>query len=208
MIHPLIARAATFDVAKRPPDPVITFYSGVATISGGNYPPGVFAALVPTHDTLRSAQIGNFRAVVDFNQGLVNFNWEQLPHSSNRIRLDPSKDSLFGDSRVNVTFGLGQTDWDTLTKGLKLVGAELEALGYAKNFKQTDDPVWLPGAHAMGTTRIATYREAGVVNPDCRVHVIDNVYVASSAVFPTGGFANPTLTIIVLALRLATHLGA
>lgn len=48
--------------------------------------------------------------------------------------------------------------------------------------------------------------QTGVVNPDCRVHSVPNLYIASSSVFPTGGYANPTLTILALSLRLADHL--
>jgi choline dehydrogenase-like flavoprotein len=46
----------------------------------------------------------------------------------------------------------------------------------------------------------------GVVDADCRVHGVPNLFIAGSSVFPTGGYANPTLTIVALALRLATHL--
>ena len=48
--------------------------------------------------------------------------------------------------------------------------------------------------------------QAGVVDADCRVHSTDNLYVAGSAVFPTQGYVNPTLTIVALASRLADHL--
>jgi len=50
--------------------------------------------------------------------------------------------------------------------------------------------------------------EDGVVDPDCRVHGVDNLYVASSSVFPTSSQANPTLTIVAMALRLADRLKA
>ena len=58
----------------------------------------------------------------------------------------------------------------------------------------------------MGTTRMADDPRRGVVDADCRVHGLANLYIAGSSVFPTGGWANPTLTIIALALRLADRL--
>jgi choline dehydrogenase-like flavoprotein len=60
----------------------------------------------------------------------------------------------------------------------------------------------------MGTTRMHADPRQGVVDADCRVHGVGNLFVAGSSVFPTGGSANPTLTIIALALRLADHLQA
>ena len=62
------------------------------------------------------------------------------------------------------------------------------------------------GKHHMGTTRMHVDAEQGVVDPDCRLHSVANVYLAGSSVFPTGGYANPTLTIVALAIRLADHL--
>jgi len=64
------------------------------------------------------------------------------------------------------------------------------------------------GFHHLGTTRMAADPRAGVVDADCRVHGVANLYIAGSSVFPTGGCANPTLTIVALALRLADHLEA
>lgn len=50
--------------------------------------------------------------------------------------------------------------------------------------------------------------DEGVVDPDCRVHGTENLFVAGSSVFPTGGCANPTFTIVTLAHRLASHLAS
>jgi choline dehydrogenase-like flavoprotein len=57
----------------------------------------------------------------------------------------------------------------------------------------------------MGTTRMSADPRAGVVDADCRTHDLDNCWIASSSVFPTGGAMNPTLTIAALALRVADH---
>jgi choline dehydrogenase-like flavoprotein len=58
----------------------------------------------------------------------------------------------------------------------------------------------------MGTTRMHATPEHGVVDENSRVHGTSNLFVAGSSVFPSGGYANPTLTIIALTLRLGDHL--
>jgi len=72
------------------------------------------------------------------------------------------------------------------------------------------DESWPPtlggGWHHMGSTRMSTNPREGVVDENCRVHGIPNLYVAGSAVFPTGGVANPTLTLVAMSLRLSDHL--
>src|SRR3990167_1409361 len=60
--------------------------------------------------------------------------------------------------------------------------------------------------HHMGTTRMHDSPRHGVVNRHCRVHGISNLFIGSSAVFPTSGHSNPTLTIIALCIRLADRL--
>ena len=62
------------------------------------------------------------------------------------------------------------------------------------------------GDHHMGALRMSAAPEDGIVDINSRLHRVDNLYIAGSAVFPTGGYANPTLTIVALALRLADHL--
>jgi choline dehydrogenase-like flavoprotein len=60
----------------------------------------------------------------------------------------------------------------------------------------------------MGTTRMHESPKQGVVDADCRVHGVSNLFIASSSVFPTGGYANPTLTILALAIRVSDHVKA
>jgi len=62
------------------------------------------------------------------------------------------------------------------------------------------------GGHHIGTARMALTERDGVVGPDCAVFGLPNLFIASSAVFPTSGYANPTLTIVALAIRLAKHI--
>lgn len=75
-----------------------------------------------------------------------------------------------------------------------------------------DTPVKLPtegelaGRHHMGGTRMSLNAAEGIVNTDCRLFAQDNVYIAGSSVFASAGHANPTLTLVQLALRLCDHL--
>ena len=62
------------------------------------------------------------------------------------------------------------------------------------------------GYHHMGTTRMGENEREGVVDRDAKVFGVNNLFVAGSSVFSTSGSANPTLTIVALALRLAEHL--
>ena len=62
------------------------------------------------------------------------------------------------------------------------------------------------GPHHMGTTKMASSASDGVVDSNCKVFDVDNLWIAGSSVFPTSGWANPTLTLVALADRLAHHL--
>jgi choline dehydrogenase-like flavoprotein len=64
------------------------------------------------------------------------------------------------------------------------------------------------GGHHIGTARMGDSAATGVVDSQCRVFGVNNLYLAGSAIFPTSSQANPTLTIVALALRLADHLHA
>ena len=138
---------------------------------------------------------------------------EQAPNPLSRITLGSERDAL-GVPRVNLDWRLTDLDFASIRRGWDLLAHEfgLAALGRVFMPEQTVESPWQEhisgGAHHMGTTRMADDPREGVVDALGRVHGIDNLYVAGSSVFPTGGFANPTLTIVALALRLADHLKA
>ena len=62
--------------------------------------------------------------------------------------------------------------------------------------------------HHMGSTRMAVSPRNGVVDANCRLHGVDNLYIAGSSVFPTSGIANPSLTLLALGFRLGDHVTA
>ncbi len=137
---------------------------------------------------------------------------EQAPDPENRVTLDDEKDAL-GLPRARLAWHVGELERRTAERCARLLGEELGRLGVGRvrvdDWLLAEDPSWRhagPKYHHMGTTRMSEDPSTGVVDPDCRVHGVDNLYVAGSSVFPTSGMANPTLTIVALALRLADHL--
>lgn len=134
---------------------------------------------------------------------------EQAPNRESRVTLADEKDR-FGQRKATLNWQLTEQDARSVRRTLELMAAELGAAmaGRARINFELSDP-WrhtAGGAHHIGTTRMATDPKDGVVDGNCRVHGLDNLYVAGSSVFPTTSHANPTLTIVALALRLANHL--
>jgi choline dehydrogenase-like flavoprotein len=114
---------------------------------------------------------------------------------------------------VVVDWQLTDDDKSKAAVGLRLLGTEIGRAGFGRlRSSLTEDNPW-PGPdhfygdeHHMGTTRMHQEPRLGVVDENCRVHGVANLYVAGSSVFPTGSAHNPTLTIVALALRLADHI--
>jgi choline dehydrogenase-like flavoprotein len=135
---------------------------------------------------------------------------EQAPDPANRVVLSQDRDAL-GIPRAELHWRWGQVNIDSARHIQDLFGDAVEKTGLGRfAAARRDGQPYLPGpagmAHHMGTTRMSATPQTGVVNSDCRVHSVPNLYIASSSVFPTGGYANPTLTILALSLRLADHL--
>ncbi len=133
---------------------------------------------------------------------------EQEPSPLSRVRLSAGTDRL-GVPLAELDWRLTARDRTSIVRNQQLVTAALgETLGARVVSTLGPDGPSTPqgGAHHMGTTRMSARAQDGVVDPDCRVHGHRNLFVAGSSVFPVGGAANPTLTIVALALRLVEQL--
>ena len=132
---------------------------------------------------------------------------EMSPSASNRVSLTNERNPA-GLYRPSVRCAIGAGDFLSIETTLRLLG---ESLIESQKGRVRIDNKDLYGAasgggHIMGTTRMGTNPSESVVDPNCRVHGYRNLFVAGSSVFPTGGYSNPTLTIVALSLRLVDTL--
>lgn len=136
---------------------------------------------------------------------------EQQPLASSRVLLTREADAL-GMRRLKVDWRYCAADIESVARTLDLLAAELERTGVGRFDYDRDElegdlmRYGAYGGHHIGTTRMGNQPRTSVVDADCKVHSVSNLYVAGSAVFPTSSQANPTLTIVALALRLADRL--
>jgi choline dehydrogenase-like flavoprotein len=133
---------------------------------------------------------------------------EQLPHSDNRIRLSDERDA-HGNRRIEIKWRWHDYDRDLCRKAQNIFARELKKAGVGEFVPS--EPLQIKNAsttHFLGSTRMYDDPRKGVVDAQCRVHGMNNLYIAGGSVFTTGSFANPTLTIIALGIRLADHLKA
>lgn len=136
---------------------------------------------------------------------------EQRPLRDSRVLLGSGRDAL-GLPPIQLDWRIAEQDQHDMLRSLRIVAAELGRTGLGRLWAPHDGAgAYAPlryagGGHHMGTTRMAPSADRGVVDPQGRVHGLSNLYVAGSSVFPTVGLANPTLTIVALAHRLADHL--
>jgi choline dehydrogenase-like flavoprotein len=134
---------------------------------------------------------------------------EQAPNPDSRVQLGTRCDR-FGQPVARVDWRPTSADRASIRASQEVVDAALRAAGLGHvefMLGDEDPPVLLEGNfHHLGATRMHPDPASGVVDADCRVHGIRNLYIAGSSVFPTYGCSNPTLTIVAMALRLADHL--
>lgn len=153
--------------------------------------------------TRRARRSGPRRAAVRS----LYFRSEQVPDPDSRVTLGSTCDRL-GRPVARLDWRISRADTDSVERWLELLAGDVTASGVGAVARPPDD--WqrriIGGPHHMGTTRMAADPADGVVDADCRVHSVENLYVAGSSVFATGGFANPTFTLLALAVRLGDHL--
>lgn len=139
---------------------------------------------------------------------------EPEPNPDSRITLSSSNKDALGMPRVMVDWRLGSTVQRTLDRTLAIVAEELELSGAAKVKLDPciEGRVWPANLeregtwHHMGTTRMHDSPTQGVVDRNCKVHGMSNLYIAGSSVFPTAGANFPTITIAALTFKLAQHI--
>jgi choline dehydrogenase-like flavoprotein len=146
---------------------------------------------------------------------------EQAPNPDSRVRLGSERDAT-GMPRAVLDWRTSAVDVDSVAGLVDALGRECERLGLGRVERApwlgdgarewVTDPLIsthpIGGYHHMGTTRMATDPRHGVTDGEGRVHGIDNLFVAGSSLFPTSGWANPTLTIVALAMRTADRIAA
>ena len=139
---------------------------------------------------------------------------EQIPNPLSRVVLSEEKDEL-GVPRANLNWALSPIDKKTVLAINQLIGQQVGAAGIGrvklKDWLADKSIDSLPdytsgGWHHIGTTRMSDDPKKGVVDANCKVFNINNLYMAGSSCYPTGGAVNPTLTAVAISLRLINHI--
>ncbi|MEC4819372.1 MAG: GMC family oxidoreductase [Scytonema sp. PMC 1069.18] len=135
---------------------------------------------------------------------------EQVPNPANRVVLSKERDFL-GCHKLELHWR-----WDTensrqVGRAQEILAEEIARSGLGEFRLERQDGLPKLGspsgtAHHLGTTRMHIDPKQGVVDENCQVHGVSNLFIAGSSVFPTGGYVNPTLTIVALSIRLADHI--
>ena len=199
--HPIAAAKALLQIA-RDHRQVAKLPKAITRVA--RRPDKVLAALYRVYIQGKPASVGS-------TLPHVGFGGEQQPNPQSRVTLARDRDVL-GLRRTVLDWRLTSLDAYSMRSFMEEVAAQWRRLGIASldlsqvdiSDRKGDKHGGLVDAnHHIGTTRMGTDPTTSVVNADCQVHGYANLYIGSSSVFPTGGFSNPTLTVIALCLRIA-----
>lgn len=165
--------------------------------------------------TFKNAQNEKPPANSKINQGFELFTRiEQAPNPNSRVSLDTERDAL-GMPRGMLNWELTPLEKYSIRKIHELLGQQVGRAGVGRvrlfEFLQDEKDTSWPettgaGWHHMGTTRMGTDPKESVVDPNCKVHGIANLYCAGASCYVTAAAPNPTLTVVALTLRLSDHL--
>ncbi len=136
--------------------------------------------------------------------------FELPPLTDTNVSLGDETD-IFGRRKAAADWNFSEKSELSYVAMSDLLEQSLAALGGNSSVTRQPWSVVSPtlgfNGHHIGTTRMSSQPEDGVVDGDLLIHGLDNMYVAGSSTFPSAGLSNPTLTIIALSIRLAAHLG-
>jgi choline dehydrogenase-like flavoprotein len=130
---------------------------------------------------------------------------EQIPNPNSQVTLSERKDS-FGLNQLKVEWQYSELDILSIEKSVQILNQALENCSLGKVQSVIRIAPKPQAGHHLGTTRMSSTPQNGVVDENCKVHDISNLYIASSSVFTTSSYANPTLTVVALAIRLGDHI--
>ncbi len=145
------------------------------------------------------------------NRFSLEMHGEQMPRADSRVTLTDKQDPL-GLPQLRVDWRYGQDDVESVRRTLDLIAQEFESSGTGRldydraTLEEDLMRFGAYGGHHIGTARMGSDPRTSVVNADCQLHSVHNLFVAGSAAFPTSSQANPTLTLLALSLRLGKHL--
>ena len=144
----------------------------------------------------------------------LHFHAEHLANNASRVRLADDRDRS-GLRKLSVALQFSEADGAGVVRAHEALARGVAASGLAEiAFDEGDDPAArvvsgsVDGFHQIGLARMGLSSVDGVVDRECRVFGVNNLFIAGSAVFRTSGQANPTFPAIALALRLGAHIAA
>jgi len=143
----------------------------------------------------------------------LNGAFDQVPNYDSGIKLSKEKDVL-GTPKIILKHAITEQDKKAYSDFYKLLAITVGSYGlgrfcYDKSMRYLFKYIegYHGASHHTGMTRMAIKPSEGVVDVNCKVFGLSNLYISSASIFPTASHANPTYTIVALSIRLAEHLG-